>query len=433
MSDSRSKLTRGLYLSLCQVEDEPRPPSLPIIVEYADHLTVRRSAVAGTFFARSFHLLPLAAMRATPSAIRALEDEPEVVRIYEDQMVYATLDFSAPHINATQAWDSGYDGSNVKIAIIDTGLDADHPDFADRVIDMADFTGEGHGDLNGHGTHCASIAAGSGQASEGKYRGIAPGAHIYVGKALDRDGAGSMSDVMTAVEWAVDAGVDVISLSLGSPGPSDGTDALSEICDAAVDAGVAVCVAAGNEGPEPYTVGSPGAAKNAITVGAASDLDRIASFSSRGPTADGRQKPDIIFPGVEITAARANSTYMGSIVDDMYTSASGTSMATPHCAGACALIIQAHPGITPIEIKQVLLGTAVDLGAEGNAQGYGRADVWEALQADISEPLPEPDPDEPDENEPDDPSTSNPGCLGLLLGALPEEDGETTQRRRYAR
>ena len=142
-------------------------------------------------------------------------------------------------------------------------------------------------DLNGHGTHCASIAAGTGAASGGQYRGVAPDASLYIAKVLDAAGNGRMTSVMAGVEWAVDEGVQVISLSLGGSGPCDGTDALSEMCDAAVAEGVVVCVAAGNEGPEPYTVGAPGCARDVITIGAANDLDRIAAFSSRGPTRDG--------------------------------------------------------------------------------------------------------------------------------------------------
>ncbi len=131
----------------------------------------------------------------------------------------------------------------------------------------ADFTGQGPSDGNGHGTHCAAIAAGSGAASNGTYRGVAPEALLYTAKVLRNDGQGMMSDVMAGIEWATEQGVQVISLSLGGSGSCDGTDALCEMCDAAVEAGIVVCVAAGNDGPRSYTVGSPGCARQVITIG----------------------------------------------------------------------------------------------------------------------------------------------------------------------
>ena len=186
--------------------------------------------------------------------------------------------------------------------------------------------------------------------------------------------------------------VQVINLSMGSSGPADGTDALSATCDAAWGRGVVVCVAAGNDGPGSGTVGSPGCARKVITVGATDDVDAIASFSSRGPTQDGRQKPDICFPGVGIAAPRAAGTSMGSVVDDHYTRASGTSMATPHASGAAALILQANPTYTPDQVKGRLMETAKNLGLDGNTQGAGRANVAGALGLDGNGGTPAPKP-----------------------------------------
>ena len=396
---------------------------LPIIVRYTPDRRIVRSTegIVGVQHVHSYHLRPFAHMMATRRAIQRLADNPDVVRIYEDLPVYALLDASAPHIGAPRLWDEGFTGEGARMAIIDTGIDADHPDFAGRIAAITDFTGEGPGDENGHGTHCASIAAGSGAASDGKYRGMAPAATIYVAKALRANGQGMMSTVMAGVEWAVDQGVHIISLSLGGPGPGDGSDALSEICNAAVGEGVTVVVAAGNDGPNGYTIGSPGCANDVITIGACSDDDRIAPFSSRGPTTDGRVKPDVVLPGVDIVAARAGGTTLGTIVDEWYVSASGTSMATPHAAGVCALLLQAHPGLTPAQIKARLMGTAIDLGAVPYAQGKGRVDAWNACHTNV-EPLPEPPPGATPLPAP--PQGCLPGMLRVLLGLNPPREEE---------
>jgi len=412
MADERPKLTRGLLKTLHRVDGEERP--LPVIVEYATEQRVLRGAppVRGLQHVRRYRLRPYEQVYATPSAIAALEEEPEVVRIFEDLPVHAYLDVSVPHIQVPRVWDEGLSGDGIRIAVLDTGVDAEHPDLRDRIVANTDFTGEGLEDLNGHGTHCASAAVGTGAASNGKYRGVAPGASLYAAKVLDAGGYGMTSDVMAGVDWAVEQGVHVISLSLGSAGPGDGTDALSEICDAAVEAGTLVLVAAGNDGPTPYTVGAPGCARLVITIGASNDQDAVASFSSRGPTRDGRVKPDVVLPGVGIVAARARGTGMGTVVNDYYTSASGTSMATPQGAGVCALLLEAEPDLAPAEIKARLMDTAIDLGEDPYAQGRGRVDAWRALQAETAPQDPSLPPPVPQPNPVD-------GCRSALLRLFP--------------
>lgn len=412
MSEDRPKLTRGLVQSLGQVEDSQQ--QVRIIVRYSSSARVMRHVepMRGVRRSYNYHLRPFAAMQATPEAIQQLESDPDVVKIYQDLPVHAILDTGLPIVQVPRLWQEGLGGAGVRIAIVDTGIDPAHPDFEGRIAAMTDLTGEGPVDGNGHGTHCAGIAAGSGAASDGKYRGVAPAATLYSAKVLRSDGQGMTSDVMAGVEWAVDQGVQIISLSLGSAGSSDGTDALSELCDAAVEQGIMVCVAAGNEGPGSYTIGSPGASRQALTVGASTDTDEIASFSSRGPTADGRLKPDIVCPGVNIIAPRAKGTAMGTIVNDSYTAASGTSMATPLAAGICALLLEAEPQLTPLEIKARLIGTAVDLGADAYAQGKGRLDAWRARHTEVEpEPTPQPQPPQPS------PSPGQ-GCLTALFSLL---------------
>lgn len=400
---NRRKLSDELLVSLGRTSAESQ---IPVIVRYSPDRVVMRAkgpAMRGVSESYNYRMAPLVHMHATPEALRNLEEDPEIVRIYRDLPVRALMDTALPIVRAPQVVDLGYDGSGIRIAIVDTGIDVDHPDFVGRIVETADLVGEGPDDENGHGTHCAGVALGSGAASAGRYRGIAPGALLYSAKVLHRSGQGMMSDVMAGIEWAVEQGVHIISLSLGGPGPSDGHDALCDICDAAVEYGVVVVVAAGNDGPGSFTVGSPGAARRVITVGASTDEDLIAPFSSRGPTADNRAKPDLVAPGHRITAARAGETELGSPVDPYYTECSGTSMATPLVAGICALLLQKEPQLAPDELKARLMATAIDLGEHPYVQGQGRIDALRAIHNEQGEA--------PDEGDPDDGTSTRPGCL----------------------
>ncbi len=386
------------------------PTAVPIIVHYEEgsSLAARIGGLERT--TRLFQLIPAAAHKATPDAIRALSDYDHVQMIWYDAPMFVPppptvrpggvrirLADSVPLIGATKVWDAGVTGLGIKVGVIDTGIDPSHLDFKGRIAYFRDFTGLGQGDGHGHGSHVAGIIGGSGAMSEGRYRGVAPGCLFVVERVLDATGSGATSDVMAGVEDAVREGARVINLSLGSNGSSDGEDPLSLICKEAVKHGVFVVVAAGNEGPGAKTIGSPGAAADVATIGASDDADDIAGFSSRGPTEDGRVKPDIVFPGVDIVSCRASNTYMGEKVGAWYTRASGTSMATPHAAGSAALLLQANPRLTPLEIKGILQFTAHNLGCDENTQGKGRGDIWRAYKAALPAPplppLPPPAPE----------------------------------------
>ncbi len=236
-------------------------------------------------------------------------------------------------------------GEGVALCIVDTGVDDDHPDLKDRVVGARDFSGEGHTrDGSGHGTHCAGAAAGSGVASEGSLAGVAPFANILSAKVLDSTGCGTTYSVVAGISWAVEQGADVISLSLGSAGAyTDGTSLDSRACEKAVEEGAVVVVAAGNEGPGAGTIGTPGDAPSALTIGAIDREKRLADFSSRGPTDRPDltgQKPTIVAPGVNIVAARSKDSSLPSYGPaGAYTVLSGTSMATPHVAGASAALV----------------------------------------------------------------------------------------------
>ncbi|NJF26125.1 S8 family serine peptidase [Thermococcus sp. Bubb.Bath] len=302
------------------------------------------------------------------------------------------LDESTAQISAPQVWNVGYDGSGVTVAVVDTGIDASHPDLQGKVIGWKDFVNNRTTpyDDQGHGTHVAGIIASTGAASNGQYKGVAPGAKLVGVKVLNSQGSGSVSTIIAGIDWVIQNkdkyNISVINLSLGGSQSSDGTDALSQEVDKAWEDGIAVCVAAGNSGPDTYTVGSPAAAPDVITVGAVDKNDVITYFSSRGPTADGRLKPEVVAPGNWIISDRAAGTQLTSeTVGQYYVAASGTSMATPHVSGAVALLREAHPDWTPDKIKYVLEITADVVNSSaiaGVAYGAGRINVYEALNYD---------------------------------------------------
>ncbi|MFF4826610.1 S8 family serine peptidase [Streptomyces sp. NPDC001312] len=307
-----------------------------------------------------------------------------IKKLWLDKPVHVTLDQSVPQIGAPEAWAAGYDGTGTKVAILDTGIDPNHPDVAGQVKKTQNFSDDPDTvDHHGHGTHVASTIAGSGAASGGRLKGVAPGADLYIGKVLNTAGSGSESMVIAGMEWATAQGADVISMSLGSAAGSDGTDPISQAVNQLTESsGSLFVIAAGNTGPGKGTVGSPGAAEDALTVGAVSKQDQLANFSSRGPVKETfAVKPEITAPGVGIVAARAAGTTMGTPVDANYTAANGTSMATPHVSGAAAILVQRHPDWSADRLKQVLVSTAKQGSYNAYRGGNGRVDVPKAIDA----------------------------------------------------
>lgn len=309
-----------------------------------------------------------------------------VDRIWLDHRVEVSLEESVPQTGAPDAWAAGYDGTGTTIAVLDTGVDKTHPDIGDKVVAEANFSdGEGVADDNGHGTHVAATAAGTGDGSGGLRTGVAPGARLVNAKVLNADGNGTASGAIAGMEWAAAQDVDVINMSLGA-GPTDGTDPMSQAVDSITEEhGVLFVIAAGNSGPFVHTVTSPGTADAALTVGSVNKDGQLAGTSGRGPrVGDYAIKPDITAPGVNIVAARAAGTSMGVPVDDLYTSASGTSMATPHVAGAAAILAQQHPDWRPVDLKGALVGNASPApGLSVYNQGGGELDVTSATAADV--------------------------------------------------
>ncbi|WP_112263930.1 S8 family serine peptidase [Lentzea terrae] len=302
---------------------------------------------------------------------------PSVRKIWLDRKVQVSLRDSMPQIGMPAAWSAGYSGKGIKVAVLDTGVDAGHPDLAGAVVAERDFTGStsGASDRYGHGTHVSSIIRGTGTASGDHFRGGAPATSLLSGKVLDDWGSGYLSWVVAGMEWATENGARIVNLSLGTGAPSAGDDVMSVAVDRLTkQTGALFVVAAGNN---PAVLGSPAAAREALTVGAVTKQDDVARFSARGPRAfDSLLKPEITAPGVDITAARAKDTGMGTPVDDRYTTASGTSMAAPHVAAAAAVLAESRPGWRAPELKAALMSTAKVLPGETvYAQGAGRIDV----------------------------------------------------------
>jgi serine protease AprX len=375
-----------------------RDTLIPVIVTYRDD-----TPMAGTLSARlpkieqlkySYHNIRAVAASMTPDEIReSLKDDPYIQQIELDSRVYAAMNTARPSFGVdalrTQFHFTG-DGDGIRknfskndivICILDSGINANHPDLQHKVLFWKDFVNGRTSpyDDNGHGTVVAGVAAGAGKLKP-KFRGVAPEASLVVMKVLDKDGSGPVSNAISAIDLAIDLKTEfhirVLNLSLAVPGNSAGKDAFSTAANRAVAAGIVVVVAAGNEGPTDHTIGAPSAAARVITVGAGADTGErgfyLAGFSSRGPTADGRIKPDLWGPGVKIESTSRSGGY---------TTLSGTSFATPFVAGVVALMLQANPLLKPAGVKSILMRTAERWapGKKNSDSGAGRLRAYEAV------------------------------------------------------
>jgi subtilisin family serine protease len=322
----------------------------------------------------------------TSGSATARSLRPGVDRIYLDSKFTLALDVSVPQVGTPAAWQQGLDGTGVTVAVLDSGIDASHPDFAGRIGASRNFSSATTvDDLWGHGTHVASIIAGSGAASGGRYRGVAPGVQLAIGKVCEYDLC-TASAMLAGMQWAASI-APVVNMSIGGP-DSPGLDPLEQaVEDLTAAHGTLFVIAAGNNGAAGAgTVTSPGTADSALTVGAVNDQDQLALFSGRGPRiGDAAIKPDITAPGVGIVAAHAANGTDGVPVVDGYVSMNGTSMSTPHVAGAAAIVTQQHPDWSPKRRKALLMGAATPIdGQDVFQQGAGRLDVARAVRQQVS-------------------------------------------------
>jgi serine protease AprX len=285
--------------------------------------------------------------------------------------------------------DEALTGRGVGVAVLDTGI-YPHIDFEHRITAFYDVIRKRREpyDDNGHGTHISAIIGGSGEASEGRYQGVAPGCHLISVKVLDSKGGGYASDVLTGLRWIREQkerlGIRIVNISVGSYSRRNMSEnsALVRGVDAAWDDGLVVVVAAGNNGPGRMTVTTPGISRKVITVGCSDDDKevnvmgtRMVDYSGRGPTGACICKPEILAPGAAIISC-CNE-------DCRYSVKSGTSMSTPIVAGAIALLLEKYPDMTNRDVKLRLRERAVDLGLPKNRQGWGMLDVERLLADEI--------------------------------------------------
>lgn len=375
--------------------DDNSTDTLPLIATYPDGVDVAARTPAAPRGAERSLSLPsvngVALKAAKDSATAFWQDVTgprsrsgaAVAGLWLDGKVEATLDRSTAQVNAPRAWEAGYEGTGTKVAVLDTGADAGHPDLADRIVASENFTDSASTDDRvGHGTHTASTVGGSGAAGDGSMKGVAPGTSLAVGKVLNDQGYGLDSWIIAGMEWAVAEQADVVSMSLGNSTVGDCTDPMAEAAKRlSQNADTLFVVAAGNAGSNNETVSSPGCVPGVLTVGAVDRDDTTAWFSSRGPVAVIHTlKPEIAAPGVDISAASAGGRGVYA-----YRTMSGTSMATPHVAGAAAIVRQAHPDWTAQQIKAALVASARTGGKVAGADqtGGGVLDVAGAVDQQV--------------------------------------------------
>lgn len=391
--DRRERIRKKFRRELSEeVDRRTDSEEVKVIIRYRNQIQdqhVGRIQGRGARLKRRFKHHPWIAMTVKKADLFSEDFDSELLSGVElDLPVVPHLNTSLPAIAAHEIEKNfSVMGKGVKVAIIDSGIAKNHPGIAGKVIAETDLTGTGEGpsDLNGHGTHVACIVA----CNDATYRGVAPEVSLYSAKVLSQSGAGYLSDVIAGIEWGIDQKVDIMNLSIGTfVSPCDGLDSLSNAVNSAVERGVIVVVSAGNNGPAVSTLTSPGCAEKALTVGAMSDTGVIAEFSSRGPTADGRVKPDLVAPGMDVIAADTSTGFVSKY---------GTSMAAPHVTGVAALLKSMAPTKTPTEIRELLLKNTVGAGFL-NAEKSVAALKNQLAVPPPEEPPPEPPPEPPQES-----------------------------------
>lgn len=288
-------------------------------------------------------------------------------------------------INCDYAYVRGITGKNVGVAVLDTGL-YPHIDFKNRIAAFYDTINNKKNpyDDNSHGSHVAGIIGGSGAALSGKYRGIAPGCHFVGVKVLDNRGNGDTDDVIRGIEWIIrnkeKYNIRVLNISVGTFQKTENKEKtkLVDSVNEAWDNGIVVVAAAGNNGPEPMTITTPGVSRKIITVGSSDDETmtdfsgrKKHNYSGRGPTPFCIVKPEIIAPGSNIVSC--------SNTRNEYKKKSGTSMSTPLVSGSVALLLEKYPYMKPLDVKLKIYESSIDMGLDKSQQGWGKLDIIKLL------------------------------------------------------
>ena len=275
------------------------------------------------------------------------------------------------YIHASAAYRQGIFGQGILVAVLDTGI-SPHTDLQGRIAGFRDYIRQRPQpyDDNGHGTHVSGILGGDGTASQGRYKGAAPGCGIVALKVLDRFGNGSREDVLQAFQWIEDFGkiynIRIVNISVGTTSRSanEQTDLLAGV-EQLWDKGFTVVAAAGNQGPGDGTVTAPGSSRKIITVGSSDMLQGNKAVSGRGPTFECVCKPDLVAPGNRVTSCAPGLPYT-------YRIKSGTSMSTPLVSGGIACLLEKEPQLSNVEVKMLLRESTDDMGLPRNQQGWGK-------------------------------------------------------------
>ena len=306
------------------------------------------------------------------------EEPPQVESTVKDDedWTYGLKKLGVPEVRQSY----NLTGDGITVAVLDTGIDAEHPDLAGKVVAWKDWAGDSEEpkDAHGHGTHCAGTIAGG--ATSGRAIGVAPDAKLVIGRIFGDNGSATLSGILGAMNWVTDPDGDaetndapqLVSNSWGGrQGSMEQEQSMWNLVKTWRSLNIVPVFAAGNSGPWPKTVGTPGGYPHSYAVGATNGADKAAYFSSRGPIKwedVSYTKPDISAPGVGVLSAKPGGGYQKM---------SGTSMACPHVAGLVALMLQANPSLSVKQVEELLNSTAVDLGKDGldNTYGHGRADI----------------------------------------------------------
>jgi len=296
------------------------------------------------------------------------------------------MDRVRKQIGASYAYEKGLTGAGIGVAVLDSGMDTTHPDLRNKLVYSYNYCNHTTNiqDDCGHGTHVCGIIGGTGAASGGTLHGVSPGCHFVLLKVLDEDGNGTSGSLIQALYWLIEHGkqydVRIVNISVG--GIEEKIREKSELVRAAEDAwkaGFVVCAAAGNQGPRPGTITSPGVSEHIITVGSSDDDHavqimgrKMIHYSGRGMSDSLIQKPDIVAPGYSVVSCNAR---WKQEKNKFYIAKSGTSMATPIVSGGIALLLSAHPSLKNEEIKKQLCRSCRNLGYPRNQQGCGFLDL----------------------------------------------------------
>ncbi len=403
---------------------------IPVVAQFPEGSTpeemidaIRMSGLSSIVIRHAFHIIPMVSLYIRSNEVAVLSENMLISgltldvkrQIASDQVPVEEVTLAAngngythftTFLEAEQMWDMGYNGTGIVVAVLDSGVDNNHPDLQTQVIGFKDLV-DGFDDMNpaggidayddnGHGTACVWNVAGDGTASGGNLTGVAPGASIIAIKVLDDEGAGDDSVIAEGIEFAVDNGADVVSLSVGGEWTDDTyvVEPSVAAAQAAIDAGVVVVVAAGNSGPQAFSINSPGILEESLTVGASVDDTGVIAFSSVGPVyrttsqpTGYSAKPDVVAPGYGVVSGLADGAntyefvpYNYTQYGNSYTQWAGTSASTPMIAGAVALLAQRHLLLSPEEAKTALMAAATDLDLDPMMQGWGLVNVTKASE-----------------------------------------------------